>query len=377
VAPTPYPRLRERIDDREWREPEAPARPEVLLGGRAAHRAGGPLDHAAASRPRRDVGVDAMRGLAVLTMVGANLACYMVDEPYPFWLRVYASLAAPAFIFLAGFLAGLSNVRRPATLGRQLKRMLALLLVASALDVLLWREPPFTSFDVLYVIALLAPASHLALRLPRPFALLVTAVFLLATPALHHVVGYETDSPWGWGRVQALFVDGWFPVFPWLGVGLLGAVLGAYRGETDPARFARRVAALGILLFAAGVVVWWLTSPEHRTTGGYAELFYPPSLGVLFAMLGPELCLLVLLIERARAWPWRALAVYGRAALAMYVAHLAFIAFVVRHWFSHQGLARFALMHLALALGLWLLALAIRRRWPAPRSFWARLMLGS
>jgi uncharacterized membrane protein len=327
--------------------------------------------------PERDVCVDALRGLAVLTMVGAHLARYTLDQPYPFWLRVYASLAAPAFIFLAGFMAGLSHARRPAPFARHLKRTLALLLVACLIDMLLWREPPFTSFDVLYLIALVSPASYLALRLPRAATLLVAAVVLLATPALHQVIGYETGTVGGWEQLQALFVDGWFPVFPWLGVGILGAALGAFRHEAGPASFARGVALLGALLFVVGIVIWWLTSPEHRTAGGFAELFYPPTLGVLLAILGPELCLLVLLSGPVRSRLWRALAVYGRAALAMYVAHLALIAFVLKPWFERESIVTFGITYLVLALALWWLALAIRWRWPAPRSFWGRLMLGS
>lgn len=325
---------------------------------------------------QRDLGIDALRGLAVVTMVGANLARYLLDRPYPFWLRVYASLAAPAFILLAGFVAGLSHARRPAPIGRGIKRMLALLLVACLVDVLLWSTPPFTSFDVLYLIALVAPASQLALRLSRAATLLVAALVLLATPVLHAFVGYETSAPWGCERLHALFVDGWFPIFPWLGVGLLGAALGAFRQEAAAASFARRVASLGAALFAIGLVAWRLTSPEHRTSGGFAELFYPPSLGVLLAVLGPELGLLVLLSGPVSSWVWRVLAVWGRAALAMYLAHLALIAFVIEPWFERGGLATYAITYLTLALALWGLALAIRRRWPAPRSFWGRLMLG-
>lgn len=172
-------------------------------------------------------------------------------------------------------------------------------------------------------------------------------------------------------------MDGWFPVFPWLGVGILGAALGAFRQEHGLAVFARKVAWLGALLLATGVVILWMTAPEHRTSAGFAELFYPPTLGVLFATLGPELCLIVLLSGGVRSRTWRALAVYGRAALAMYVAHLAIIAFVLKPWFEHESLLTFGAVYLAHAVVLWWLALAIRRLWPAPRSFWGRLLLGS
>jgi uncharacterized membrane protein len=326
----------------------------------------------------RDIGIDALRGFAVFTMVGANMVRYVLDEPYPFWLRVYASLAAPAFILLAGFMVGHFHVRRPAPVTRHLKRTLALLLVASLIDVLLWGDEPFASFDVLYLIALIPPASYLALRFPRVAMLAVVAAIFLATPLLQKVVGYETEAAESsWERLRALFVDGWFPVFPWLGVGILGASLGAFREERGPEVFGRRVAWLGALLLVTGVVIWWLTAPEHRTSGGFAELFYPPTLGVLFATLGPELLLVVFLSGPVRSRAWRALAVYGRAALAMYVVHLAIIAFVLKPWFEHESLLTFGAVYLVHAVVLWWLALGIRRRWPAPRSFWGRLLLGS
>jgi uncharacterized membrane protein len=326
----------------------------------------------------RDIGIDALRGFAVVTMVGANMVRYMLDEPYPFWLRFYASLAAPAFILLAGFMVGHFHVRRPVPVTRHLKRMVALLLVASLIDVLLWGDEPFASFDVLYLIALVPPASFLVLRLPRVVMLAVVAAIFLATPLLQATVGYETQAAESsWERLRALFVDGWFPVFPWLGVGILGAALGAFRQERGPRIFARRVAWLGALLLVTGAVIWWLTAPEHRTSGGFAELFYPPTLGVLFATLGPELGLIVLLSGPVRARGWRVLAVYGRVALAMYVVHLAIIAFVLKPWFEHESILTFGVVYLAHAVLLWWLALAIRRLWPAPRSFWARLLLGS
>jgi uncharacterized protein len=330
-----------------------------------------------APRESREVGLDALRGLAVFAMVGANMVPYMLDEPYPFWLRLYASLAAPAFILLAGFMVGRFDVRRPAPLSRHLKRALGLLLVAALVDVLLWGEDPFSTFDVLYLIALVLPASHLVLRRSRATPLLVVAVIFLATPLLRLTVGYESEvSDPIWARLQALFVDGWFPVFPWLGIGILGASLGAFRQEHGLEVFARKVAMLGALLSASGVIIWWLTAPELQTAGEFAELFYPPTLGVLFAMLGPVLGLLVLLSRPIKSSIWRVFAVYGRVALAMYVVHLAIIAFVIKPWFEHESLMTFVAAYLLHAMLLWWIAVAIRRLRPAPRAFWGRLLLG-
>jgi hypothetical protein len=61
----------------------------------------------------------------------------------------------------------------------------------------------------------------------------------------------------------------------------------------------------------------------------------------------------------------------------MDVVHLAIIAFGLRPWFEHDGLLTFGAVYLAHASVPCWLALAIRRRWPAPRSFWGKLLLGT
>jgi uncharacterized membrane protein len=328
-------------------------------------------------RVAREVGVDAVRGLAVFVMVGANMVRNVLDQPYPFWLRLYSSLAGPAFILLAGYLVGRVDARRSAPLRGYLKRTLALLLVAALVDVLIWGQEPFASFDVLYVIALVPPVSHLILRCSRTVAMAATAVMFLATPALQATLGYETATfdP-AWTRLRALLVDGWFPLFPWLGVGVLGATLGAFRERAGAQLFASRGALLGPVLLAVGLATWWLSAVQPRAPAGFAELFYPPTLGVLLAILGPEIWLLARLSEPTKAWLWRGFAVYGRVALAMYVAHLAIIRIVFGPWLDHQSIPTFLALYLAHAIVLWWLAFAMRRLVPSPRSFWGRLLLG-
>ena len=67
----------------------------------------------------RDLSVDVLRGLAIVTMVAANLAAEMLRQPHPFWLRAYGSFAAPTFVVVAGMMVGFttkttrSNQREP------------------------------------------------------------------------------------------------------------------------------------------------------------------------------------------------------------------------------------------------------------------------
>ncbi len=329
------------------------------------------------ARGARETGIDALRGLAVVAMVGAHMVRYVLDAPYPFWLRLCSSLAGPAFILLVGYMVGRGHVRRPMPLRRYLSRTLALLLVASLVDVAIWGDAPFTSFDVLYVIALIPPVSCLVLRCSPRAALVTTILLLLLTPVLQGLLGYETGTNHPvWGRLQALLVDGWFPLFPWLGFGVLGALLGAFRERVGVQIFVRRAFLLGALLFVGGGAGWWLTGATSATPGGFAELFYPPSLAVLFAITGPEIWLLAHLSRPTARWPWRFLAVYGRTSLAMYVAHLALIRIFLGPQHDHQNIPIFLALFFAHAMVLWGLAWAVRRSFPAPRSFWGRLLLG-
>lgn len=46
----------------------------------------------------RDKTIDILRGLAIFTMIAANISPYVLIEPHPFWFRLYGSFAAPLFI---------------------------------------------------------------------------------------------------------------------------------------------------------------------------------------------------------------------------------------------------------------------------------------
>ena len=50
----------------------------------------------------RDKTIDILRGLAIFTMIAANISPYVLIEPHPFWFRLYGSFAAPLFILISG-----------------------------------------------------------------------------------------------------------------------------------------------------------------------------------------------------------------------------------------------------------------------------------
>lgn len=309
----------------------------------------------------RSQAFDALRGVAIITMFAANLAGPCLRPPHPLWLRIYGSFAAPTFILLAGMLTSLGS--RPAPLARLLKRSLLLVLLAAGIDVWCWGISPFETFDVLYLLGLALPIAGLCGRLNVWLHALVAVGIVAATPWLHRLLGYGPLLPdhlaYPWPAWRRLLVDGWFPIFPWLGVALLGALAG--RLELLGAIQRRWLAPLGTLLAAAGGAGWLVAPPTLVTRAGYSELFYPASPQYLALALGAVLLTLALFDRLEGRSPLARLAVLGRASLVLYVAHVALIAFVLDEWFKSQAMPTFLGLYGAMTLGSWGIAWLLSR----------------
>ena len=314
---------------------------------------------------QRSHAIDALRGAAIVTMFAANLAGPCLLPPHPMWLRIYGSFAAPTFVLLAGMMTSMSN--RPAPLHKLLKRSALLLLLAAGIDLLCWGIDPFETFDVLYLLGLALPIAGLCLRLELWLHALIALGIVVLTPWLHRAIGYGPLLPdhlaYPWPAWRRLLVDGWFPMFPWLGVALLGGVA----GRLDPLGESRRpwLVPLGTVLTTLGALGWWLAPPAIVTRMGYSELFYPPSPQYLGLALGSVFLVLALFDKLERRFSLSWLVVLGRSSLMLYVIHVALIAFVLDEWFEGQTLPAYLTLYAVMAVSLWGLAWATQRgrRW--------------
>jgi len=313
-------------------------------------------------QPTRSHAIDALRGAAIVTMFAANLAGPCLRPPHPMWLRIYGSFAAPTFVLLAGMMTSLSN--RQAPLHRLLNRSALLLLLAAGIDLVCWGIDPFETFDVLYLLGLALPIAGLCLRLRLWQHALIALSIVALTPWLQRAVGYGPLLPehlaYPWPVWRRLLVDGWFPMFPWLGVALLGGVA----GRLDPLaeKHRRWLAPVGATLTLLGAIGWYLSPPPVVSRMGYSELFYPPSAQYLALALGSVSLTLALFDELARRFSLSWLVVLGRSSLMMYVSHVALIAFVFDEWFAGQTLPAYLALYGAMAVGLWGLAWVAQRR---------------
>ena len=296
----------------------------------------------------RDPSIDVLRGLAILTMVGANMAPYSLEAPHPMFLRAIGTFAAPTFVFLAGLMVSIS--RRPARLSHALRRSALILCVAAAIDVACWRITPFVYFDVLYLIGLALPAAVLCLELDARVHALVAVSIVAVTPLLRDRFGYGPllTDPGPRAIWQHWLVEGWFPIFPWLGVALLGAWYGRVPAMNTPrARFVG-----GGTLVLAGAVALAVRPPVLVTRAGYSELFYPPTISLLTVALGFTLLVLSLVPRLSAFVPLKGIETYGRASLLIYVSHTVLIAFVFER-FGHQPLHRFLALYACHVVVLW------------------------
>ena len=342
----------------------------------------------------RDATVDVLRGLAIVTMIAANLAGPVLVEPHPTWIRLYGSFAAPIFVLLSGMMVGLTAAasdRRPTY---YLARGASLLTVAALVDIGVWQIFPFTTVDVLYLIGVCVPMCALLLRLSEAVRWTIVALVFVATPLLQSSLGYTpypteiflTGAPTivVSGQTTILnhwLVDGFFPLFPWAGFALLGACLASRRWrEGVTVRIGRGwVVALSVALFVAGALIWSSRPGVTLTRAGYSELFYPPTVGYVITALGVIGVLFRLVDRRASARGFDVVCALGESALAMYVLHLLVIRYAIKTlWPARIELPGFVVLYVGLSALLVVTAFglrALKRHW-RPRVLLLNVVLG-
>ncbi|MFO0590874.1 MAG: heparan-alpha-glucosaminide N-acetyltransferase domain-containing protein [Polyangiaceae bacterium] len=355
-----------------------------------------------APKAERDATYDVLRGLAIITMLCANVIGYVSPtSAHPLWLRFYGSFAAPLFVTLAG-LSGAMGVRNKGYgFGYFFKRGALIILTGSLLiDVAIWRILPFTTYDVLYVIGFAFMALFFFEKLSLTWKTLVVLLSFAASPILQRLLGY-TDTPSEYdlhGRLtvtmahptpiwQHWLVDGWFPVFPWIGFAFVGSLMLDIKKHLGSFRDWRVVLGSLLLAVVGGVTLWRFSfaSLLHER-GAYDEIFYPPTLSYLVLAVG-VLGLLAAAVEGIAAHPaFFPVSVLGRASMFIYILHTAIVQFVVLPRFTapETEIATGTLGDSFIVYGLMTLvcllaALAlhfIKRKWKI-RNFVLRFYVGS
>lgn len=179
--------------------------------------------------PARLAVIDAIRGLAIAGVVLFHLVWDLEFANFisgvaqhPIWLAFGRGLAG-SFMVLVGVSLVLAS-RAPLRLTPYLRRLGKITTAAAVITVATWYVFPerFIYFGILHAIALGTLVGTLLLRVPAWFCFLAGFLVLLA-PFLWHSDGFNTRwFAWiGFAKVVPPSND-FVPVFPWIGLTLLG-----------------------------------------------------------------------------------------------------------------------------------------------------------
>ena len=341
----------------------------------------------------RDRTIDILRGLAIFTMVAANMAPDMLAEPHPLWFRFYGSFAAPLFILISGMMVAFTSQTRYHDLKYFSVRGILILFVGVLFDIM-WKYIPFMTVDVLYLIGISLPLAYLFLSLNTFSQWLIVIFIFLVTPLFQKILGY-TDYPtelYLWGEPTVIvenqtnvlnhwLVDGWFPIFPWLGFSLLGVNFAKIRWKSQSNNpFSKKLILItGIGIFAVGCIIWYFYPGKLLTRAGYSELFYPPTIGYVITAIGLILILFFIADWKSQVIIYRPLQAIGESPLFMYILHLALIEWIIAPVWSEENIRTFFLVYIALSAFLILTAYGLRflkAKWK-DRPFLIRVLLGT
>lgn len=304
----------------------------------------------------RLLGLDALRGVAVLLMIEQHLGVWLWSGPgpgetmsdYPGLLAFNAlgGGAAPAFVTLAGIGSSLLIEKRSSKADASLDRTLVLRgLVVLAFGYLLsvitpsWFDPR-SSWFVLHLMGFGMLTTPLWRRLPTRALLGLGLVVLLATPALQsalptplkldneYMAGRSPRSPSEWKALRIALAEGQFPIFPWFSFYLGGLACGRWVVAAKP----ERIATLAGGVLGLGCVGLILSSMAAGPNTGV--LARATSLNVPFFPASPTLVSLLLAavllgIAAMLAWERRRslrdtnpLVTLGRGSLTLLLVHV-------------------------------------------------------
>lgn len=228
--------------------------------------------------------IDFVRGLAVVIMIFANSTPYLFDLKDIYSIRFIFSVAAPIFIFLAGFTSQMNFEK-----GKQVtfNRIFQILLIAVFIDIAIWRSVPFYTFDVLYLIAVSKFLLLFIQKINKPKSIFIVFIALALTYSLltnkmlfrfeipdlllsefvNDPSLYVNSNP-----LTRFLFDGWFPIFPWVFIILTGSLFyKLYTLINVKQSISFIIIGLATLIF----IYFQFFNAQFLVREKYLELFYP------------------------------------------------------------------------------------------------------
>ena len=278
----------------------------------------------------RNNSIDFVRAIAILIMLTANASPYLFAANTPFSFRLVCSLAAPLFTLLSGYTFAMNAHK-----SNGFKNGLYILVSALVVDCLAWGIPPFQTFDVLYVIALGQITLALFKRIPSWAQVLLMLTVLCLPVFIGANYRFSLSDP-QWNTinfdVNRLLFDGWFPVFPWLGLPLL--VYFIYKPMQSYHAKSGIIMWISLVVFILSLVPLYTYKSDQGFREGYVELFYPASLP--FLLSGISFCIFLIALSQRLSAALNSnlinhVLVVGRHSMFVYILHAFLISNIIAH----------------------------------------------
>jgi uncharacterized membrane protein len=326
--------------------------------------------------------LDALRGIAVLLMIEQHVGIWLwrgpgrgetyADYSLLVGFNAFGGFGGPLFFLLAGAGSALLAARGAAgTDMRLFKRGMLVLLLGYAMN---FASPSWFSWGSWFALHLMGfgiATSFLWRRLSDAELLLVVVVLMLGAPLMQGFLQTpddlflddlrDTSKPGGVLRLA--FVEGQYPLLPWLSI----IVLGFLCGRWIAAGRARRILPLGIALTLAGAASYasfLIAEPERPEVHYFASRLklgiFPPSLSLVCLMSGPAFVLAwaaVAVSPRFSLGNANPIVTVGRASLTVFFVHVPLFRELSRPlglWSSLGTVPALAIVFAFMAACLWL-----------------------
>lgn len=274
--------------------------------------------------------IDILRGFAIFIMVIANYSPYFIDN-LPVFLRLVYTFAAPLFISITGFIMIKNKIEKNYNYSYFLSRGISIITIGCLIDLLIYKTYPFFSFDVLYLIGACTLIFPILFHFWNKLKLWSIIIIFLLTIIIQLKFSYDPNfieySLFTNQEINFLlifnkaFLDGFFPIFPWSGIFMIGFALYEEKYKT---MITKNINFLTILFLIFSFLL--VNSPKYIREG-YAELFYPPDyLFILWAIA--FIFLSFSLIHKINNFLFldpffKYLELIGKSSLFFYIFHLA------------------------------------------------------
>ena len=154
--------------------------------------------------------------------------------------------------------------------------------------------------------------------------------------------------------IRNMFVDGWFPIFPWICLPLIGTLIVKYQDVFQSYKLYTYVFSL--ITFFVSIYGLSTSSTIVPFRDGYVELFYPASFLIFMLVCSGALLFFTSTFSYRISNPLISFfSMIGKYSLFIYILHIAIIHFVLDVYFNSLDASSFAIVMVIFTVSLYVM----------------------